>query len=243
MKLSYDATWQHIALMLRAHADIILVMMGVFVLLPALAQMLYFPPPALTHFSAAAIEAFLAYYQSHFLPIFVIRLVTLLGTGALLALLLCADRPTVGEAIGRAGRLLPTLLLVDVLSQILIAFGLIALLLPGLYLMARLALAAPVVMSEAVSNPLTALRRSFTLTDKIGWQVFGLIAIIMIVVWIAVSAMLTVLGVMTELLLPEGAVHIARAVLGALNPTLLLLASTLLSAGLYRQIIGLKSGT
>ena len=45
MKLSYDAIWQDILAMLKAHADIILVVAGAFMFLPTLAQAIYLAPP------------------------------------------------------------------------------------------------------------------------------------------------------------------------------------------------------
>ncbi len=241
MRLSYDACWQTIASLLRSHADILSVIAGVFLLLPLLAQTIYLPPPVLSSLSPAAFEAFLGYYQANILPVLFVRLATLTGTGCLLALLLAHDAPTVGEAIRRAAHMLPALFLADVLLQILVAIGLIALVLPGLYLIARGVLTAPIIMAENIRNPIQALKRSFVMTNHLGWQIFGLIAIIMIVTWIGSSAALTVAGVVFQLMLPDGALSLTRAFIGAISPTILTFVFTLLSAGLYRQISAIKS--
>ncbi|MEN9707920.1 MAG: hypothetical protein RIQ68_328 [Pseudomonadota bacterium] len=228
--------------MLRAHADLILIVAGVFLLLPTLAQAFYFPPPATSGFNEAAMRALLAYYGDHFAMVFAMRLVTLAGTGTILALLTGPGRPTVGEAIGLALRLLPSLFLVDVIGQFIVMAGLVLLILPGLYILARAAVASPVMMAESTGNPLHALGRSFDLSRGLGWQIFGLIAIIFVVLWIATSAFATVLGVIGSLLMTEGAARILRLALAALSTTLLMLGSTLISAGLYRQLVTLKSG-
>ena len=242
MRLSYDACWQTIASLLRAHADVLFVIAGVFLLLPLLAQTIYLPPPVLSSFSPAAFEAFLGYYQSNIVPVLLVRLATLTGTGCLTALLLARDAPTVGEAIRRATQLLPALFLADVLLQILVAIGLIALILPGLYLIARSVLTAPAIMAENIRNPVRALQRSFALTQNLGWQIFGLIFIIMAVAWIGTSAILTVAGVVFQLALPQEAASLVRAMIGALSPTIMMLIYALMSAGLYRQVVALKSG-
>lgn len=242
MKLSYDATWQDVTGMLRAHSDIILVVTGVFLLLPTLAQAFYFPPPSFTAFSEAAVRSMLDYYAANLVPILAVRLTVLMGTGALLALLVSPGRPTVGEAIRHAMRLLPTLFLADVLTQFLIWGGLFALVLPGLYLVARTAVTAPAIMAEAINNPLRGIGRSLAITQGIGWQVFGLIAIVMIISWIAVSAMSTVFGVLAELALPDSATMVVRMILAAFSPTALSLVYVLLSAGIYRQALAARSG-
>lgn len=236
MTFSYDATWQDISRMLRSQADILLIVAGVFLFLPALAQAFYFPLPVVKELNEAAVRTFLAYYEDSFFAVFSTRLVVLLGTGTLLSLLASPGAPTVGGAISASARLLPSLFLVDIISQFLVFGGLALLIAPGLYLLGRMAVATPAMMAENIGNPLRALGRSFTLTHGKGWQLFGLISIFMIALWIATSASVTVLGVVTSLVLPKDASQIAQMVLAALSTTILLLGSTMLAAGMYRQL-------
>ena len=236
MKFSYDAAWQDLSQLARAHADILLVITGVFLFLPMFAQALFFAPPQVSQFDGAGMQVFLDYYRQNFAPLFGLRLVTLIGTGALLALLLAPDQPTVGSAIGRAGRLLPTLFLADILMQLLMVAGLIALIIPGLYLIARMAVTPAAIMSEQISNPVRAIGRSFALTKGIGWRVFALLAISLILVFIASAAFVAVVGIISQLLLPDAAAKIAVELLSAVSSTALTLAVTLLSAAVYRQI-------
>lgn len=241
MKFSYDAAWQDLSQLMRAHADILSVITGVFLFLPMFAQALFFAPPQVTQFDAAAMQVFLDYYRQNFAPLFGLRLVTLIGTGALLALLLAPDQPTVGSAIGHAGRLLPTLFLADILMQLLMVAGLIALIIPGLYLIARMAVTPAAIMSEQIGNPVRAIRRSFALTQGLGWRIFGVLAIVTILVWIASAAFVAVVGIITQLLLPDGATKIASDLLSAAASTALTLSFTLLSAAIYRQIVAIKT--
>jgi len=241
MKFSYDAAWQNLSQLMRAHVDVLLVITGVFLFLPMFAQALFFAPPQVTQFDSAALQVFLEYYRQNFLPLFGLRLVTLIGTGALLALLLAPDQPTVGSAISRAGRLLPTLFLADILMQLMALAGLIALIIPGLYLIARMAVTPAAIMSEQISNPVRAIGRSFALTTGIGWRVFGLLAIALILVFIASAAFVAVVGIITQLLLPDAAAKIAAELLSAASSTALTLAVTLVSAAIYRQVLTLQT--
>ena len=242
MKLSYDAVWQDVMRLLRAHADMILVLTGVFIFLPWLAQALYFPPPVMVRFDATSLQAYLTYLQGNFPAILAQRLMGLLGTGAILALLICTDRPTVGDAIKRAGRLLPSLLLIDILVQTMWTLGLLALIVPGLYIMGRTCMSQAAMMAEHIASPLRATARSFALTHQIGWQVFGFIAIIGIVTWIGTSAAMTVIGVVAKLLLPAEATAQIHAVLAALSTSLISIVAILVPAGLYRQLSGRNNG-
>jgi len=240
-KFSYDAAWQDLSQLVRAYADILLVITGVFLFLPMFAQALFFAPPQASQFDMAAIQVFLEYYRQNFLPLFGLRLVTLIGAGALLALLLAPDQPTVGSAISRAGRLLPTLFIADILMQLVTVGGFIALIIPGLYLIARMAVTPAAIMSEQISNPVRAIGRSFALTQGVGWRIFGLLAIVTILVGIASSAIVVVVGIITQLLLPEASAKIADDLLSAASSTAMSLAITLFSAAVYRQILATRT--
>ena len=88
MKLSYDAIWQDMVAMMKAHAEIILVVAGVFLFLPMLAQSFYLPPPMMERFDLPSMQALVAYYQDNLIALLGLRLLTLLGAGTLLALFL-----------------------------------------------------------------------------------------------------------------------------------------------------------
>lgn len=228
--------------MLRGHTETIFILAGVFIFLPWLAQALYFPPPAMRQFDAAAVQAYLAYLRDNFPAVFATRLMGLLGTGAILTLLIGPDQPTVGDAIKRAGRFLPNLLLVDILVQLMWTLGFFALILPCLYLMGRTCLSQATMMAEGIGSPIQATARSFALTDQAGWRVFGFIAIVALVSWIGASAAMTVFGVVGKLLLPAAASTQIDAVLTAASTALLSIIAILVPAGLYRQLSGRNNG-
>lgn len=242
MKLSYDAIWQDMLAMLKAHADIIWVVAGAFLFLPTLAQAIYLPPPPMKGFDETSIQQMALYYETNIIPLLSLRLVTLLGTGALLSLFLHPSRPTVGGAIGAAARLLPTLFFVSLIEQLMMIGGMLLFIIPGLYVVARTMVSDASVMAEDISNPLRGIGRSFDLTRGLGWQLFGLIAILVVVTWIATAALTAIIGIPTQLLLPEGGALIARNVLSALTPTALMLVFILLSASFYRALSAARSG-
>jgi hypothetical protein len=242
VKLSYDAIWQDILAMLKAHADIILVVAGAFMFLPTLAQAIYLAPPAMDGIDQKSIQSLALYYEANIVPLLALRLVTLLGVGTLLSLLLHPTRPTVGSAIAASMRMLPSLFIVSLVEQLIMLGGFLFLIVPGLYVIARTVVSDAAVMAEDVRNPLRAIARSFDLTRGLGWQVFGLVAILAVVTWITTSALVAIIGIPTQLFLPEGAALIARNILSAITPTTLMLVFALLSASFYRALSAAKSG-
>jgi hypothetical protein len=81
------------------------------------------------------------------------------------------ETPAFGKAMNVGARSWGRMWWTRFLTGISIVFGLLVLIVPGIYLMVRLALVEPVAVCERVSGT-TAMRRSFELTRGRFWQVF-----------------------------------------------------------------------
>jgi len=88
--------------------------------------------------------------------------------------------------------LLPIVLLAALLSGAVVTAGLLALVLPGLYLAGRLALVLPVVAAEG-GSAVGAVFRSWALTEGQGWRTFGFL-LLWFVVFIIISIVTGGLG-------------------------------------------------
>jgi hypothetical protein len=95
---------------------------------------------------------------------------------------------TVGQLLGAATPVIGQLILVGVIAGIGIAIGFILIIVPGLILITIWSVVAPVVVLER-PGALKALGRSRELVRGNGWQVFGVIAVLVIGVGI-VSAII-----------------------------------------------------
>lgn len=95
------------------------------------------------------------------------------------------NRPSFGNAMSTGARCWLRMWWTRLLFGIAIALGLIAVIIPGIYLFVRLALIEPVVVCERISG-ITAMRRSFELTRGHFWQLVCL-GLIYVVVMISVS--------------------------------------------------------
>ncbi len=242
MNFSYDRAWADVVAMARANVGLLATLAGVFLFLPSFAMWLFAPlvPPAGDD-GSQALNFFVDYYRGHWPAFVALTVASSFGQIAMLALLLDRSRPTVGEALGTAGRMLLPYLGLTILTNLALVFGFFAFLVPGLYLMGRLAIVGPVMVAERMTNPVAAIQRSWDRTAGRGWRVSGFLLLIAIVGWIALSAATSVIGVVAGLVLPEGGKALVAAAADAVGGAGLALLLVLLSAAIYRQIAGQES--
>ena len=242
MTLNYNRIWDDAVLLARGHKEMILAVAGVFIFLPLLAQMLFVALPEIKELNANGVKTLVEYYQDNFLTLFLFQIPVIIGAGTLLALLLSPQRLTAGEAISSAGRYFLSLFGLSLLTNLILIAGFFPLILPMFYLLGRLLLAKPAMMAEGISNPITALQRSFALSRGQGWKIAGIIIIVAIVLWIATGAATAILGIIAALVLPESGQVIVNHVLAAISGAVMSVVLTLLAAATYRQVMS-NSGT
>lgn len=234
-KLSYDAAWADLVAMVRSNASVLAVMAGAFLLLPNFAELLFAPPPNIRGLDWNGLRQLEDYYRENALVLVLCNLPVWLGSAGILALLLDPRHLTVGDALKSGLRLLPSVVALNWLAEFMIVTGLLLFLAPGVYLIGRLMLAAPVQMAERIGNPVKAIGRSFALSAGNGWRIAGFVALIFIVAVIVASAANAVLGILFNLVLPKdilgAGLALLRSTIGAATALLILL----LGAALYRQ--------
>jgi hypothetical protein len=155
-----------------------------FLFLPNLAVQLLTPPvPARGALSTAAwFDAVATWGQANVGWYLLADAVAVFGAAALTVLLADPTRPTVSEALARAGRLWPRFVLASVLVAVPVNLGM-WLILPGLFFQARFALAAPVLVREPRSAA-SALGRSWTLTERASGAMFVSVAALFALWWL-----------------------------------------------------------
>ena len=235
-KLSFDAAWADLVAIGKTNASVLAVLAGAFLLLPNFAELLFAPPPNIKSFDWNGLRQLEAYYQDNALVLLLCNLPVWLGSAAILSLLLDPGRLTVGEALKSAFRLLPSAIILNWLTQLIIVSGLFLLLVPGIYLIGRLMLAAPAQMAERIANPFRAIGRSIALSAGNGWRITGFVALIVVVAIIAASAANAVFGILMNIILPKDilgdGIALLRSFIGAATALLLLLVG----AAVYRQL-------
>ncbi len=238
MSFSYDRVWADVVAMIRANAALLATLAGVFMFLPSLALWMYAPMPAPPggSDSSEGMRFLVDYYRANWALLLLVNIIGTFGQVAILSLLLDRDRPTVGEALGTSARSLPLYFVMTLLTNFAVVIGLFLFLVPGIYLLGRLAITGPVMIAEGIASPLDAIRRGWLYTKGLGWRIAGLVMLIGIVAWIAFSAASSVLGVLVGLLLPAGSGSVARALADALAGAALTLLIAVLTAAIYRQV-------
>jgi hypothetical protein len=118
------------------------------------------------------------------------------------------------DALQRATPLLGRLIACSLLLAIIVGFGFLAFLIPGVVLLCGLVLAFPSLVLEPGSSPTTALSRSWWLTRGSRWRMLGLLATLVILLYIPIVAV----GALATLVLPSDAAT------GSVTPGLLALA-------------------
>lgn len=236
MKFSYDAAWNEVLALWRAHGELIAIVAGLFLMIPDFARNLFFPVPPVTGFDPANLEILERYFVGNGTWLFLLNLPILLGSAAIISLLTDARRPTVGQAIGLAFFMLPSVFVLNMLIQFAVLGGLFLFIVPGVYLIGRLAVASSWQMANRSMNPLTALARSFDLTRGNGWRIAGIILIFAATGAIAARAIGAVLGILISFVIPKMSLAAVAAFLSSILSTTVVLAMLILAAAIYRQL-------
>ena len=246
MKISFSGVWDDTVRLLRANASLFIAIAGAFLFLPSL--ILGYVAPQPTGGAGGPDGAALANYFAENWELFLlVNVIGFVGSLALLILALDQGRPTVGGAIRGALVLLPTYFLTGILSFILIGIASLAFILPGLYLIGRLATAGPVIVAENRRNPFDAIGRSFAVTKGNGWANLGLILIVVITFWVLSMAATVVFGSIFLLLDRTAGIGgvgallllILQGIIGATFNVVLVL----LLASLYRRLVQAQPST
>ncbi len=233
MKFSYNAVWDDTVAMLKANGGLLAALAGVFLFLPSLLFGYIAPQP---QGSEASLASLFGYFRENVHWALAVRLVNIVGTLAMLILLFARGGVTVGGSIAGSFHFFLAYLVASFLSSLIIGLGFVALILPGLYLFARLAPLGPIVVAESRRNPIDAIKRSFAVTKGNGWAVLGLLVAVVVAVYIVSFALTAVLGTLFLLTLGQKIggllVLIVQSAFAAALGTILIV----LSAAIYRRL-------
>ena len=242
MKFSYSAIWDDAMRMMRAHGSLLLAVAGVFFLLPGLLMGYFLPQPTGT--GPDWIGAMTGYYTSNWHWLLLANIVNLVGYIAIYRLLLDPRGATVGHAIGGALPILPMYFVMTVLTGIFVGAGLVLFVLPGIYLLGRLAVSGAAMVAEGHRNPLTPIGRSWDLTARRGWAVAGLLVIVIVVGTLLSMVVTAVLGTVFILIAGrEGVGPLLVLILNSALVTFFMTVLVALLAAIYRALVGAAEPT
>ena len=181
----------------RRDATLLLPIAGTFVFLPAFAAALLCDPlPSLPAGprSEVAMQAWLSnvalWSQDNGLWFLLAELIGTYGIAAIALFLLEPDRLTIGQALGQAIVRLVAFTIATAAMAVPIALGLWLLVLPGLYVQARLIVAVPAMARHPALKPLASLRLSWKMTKGMDRALTGALVALFLAQWLAVSPLL-----------------------------------------------------
>ena len=190
-----------------------------------------------------------------------------IGYLAVLVLLTDRSRPTVGEAIARGVRFLPTLIGAVIIGYIGIVLGVVLVAIIGGILSAvvgaagaalvfiaifalvlaatvRLSLTLPVIVVENTLNPVAALVRSWRLTQGNAFKLLGFYALLFIAYVVIAVIVMIVIGALTGVASGgqpgEVTLILAGVLSGAISAVVGVIASAILAA-VHAQLAGVSS--
>jgi len=259
MKFDMSAAWRDATAMMSGNREVLLIVAGLFFLLPSVALSLSIGGMQEAMLADPEnMEAMLfEIYTGWWWLLILVILAQFVGYLSLLALLRDSGRPTVGEAL-KTGvtALLPAIgayiltvlglgLTVGVLIGIAVAsdsaaLGFIAGLLAfvaAVYIGVKLSLTGPVIAIDKVFNPVTALTRSWGLTKGNSVRLF-LFYLLLAIVYLVISTIVgAIIGALTFALGTSAALTVSGVVSGILSAIVTVVFIAVIAA-VHRQLSG-----
>ena len=241
MNFNMNTCWSRAVELLQSNFQLLLIIAGVFLLLPTMA--FYMLIPDMQAFTDPTIDPDILSEKMLEMagPLIGASLVSIIfqftGNSAMVALMGDA-RPTVGQAITAGVKAVPSLIGVLLAFVVLIMIGSVALTVPfallgallatpavaGLvvipvlafmvWLLARMSMAMPVIVLGAVGNPITAITQSFALTKPKQWPIAGFWTVIYVIMTIASLLFNGAIGVVAAM---AGSGTVVAAIAGLSN--------------------------
>ena len=259
MKFSMSEAWRDATAMMSANREVMLIVAGLFFLLPSLVMGLMMPglQESMMADPENAQAMVLDLYSSWWWLLLLVLLAQLVGYLGLLALLRDSSRPTVGEALSAGLRgLLPALgfylllgvgfALIGIVVVALIRIGVspalavIAALLCAVilvYVMVKLSLGLAVIAIDKVSNPITAMARSWQLTKGNSFRLF-LFYLLLVLVYFVISIVAGVIVGALVLAVGTDTALLVNAVISGLLGAVLTMVIVAVIAAIHRQLSG-----
>ncbi|WP_299196688.1 hypothetical protein [uncultured Erythrobacter sp.] len=265
MNFDMNTVWSRGVELVRDNFSLLVVIAGVFLLLPSVVMNMLFPDAAAMSGANAdpdiAAQQMFAMLGSLFLWAVPLTLVQFAGYGTMVALI-GADRPTVGEALVSGIKATPSMFVIFLLFilayliaaiVIMLPFGLIAGVLGAPWLifvafipvlgfifllMGRLSVTMPALLFEGSLNPVKAMVRSFQMTATKQWQITLFWAVIFIVYFVISFLITGLIGVIAALISSSTT---AALILGLVSGALAMVSGILicaLSVAMHSQLSG-----
>ncbi|HVR91917.1 MAG TPA: hypothetical protein VHG29_12610 [Novosphingobium sp.] len=257
MVFDSNRAWKEASAAIFANREVLLALVGVFFFLPSFAIIMLIKQPQMQ--AGASPEQLMAALKPFFFslaPWFVLGFVIqALGQLTLFELLDRGRNSTVGEALRKGALSLPSYLVVQLTTGVILTIVMSLALVAGsivspvlgfalaLYLVcqayARFVSAGAVIVLERQLNPFKALGRAVLLTRNKGFRLGNFLFLLFVVFFVAYFALTILIGILAALSVGQG--RMAEIVTGFFSSALAATAAAYFSAitvAIYRQLAG-----
>ncbi|MCR9179432.1 MAG: glycerophosphoryl diester phosphodiesterase membrane domain-containing protein [Erythrobacteraceae bacterium] len=267
-KLDMGRAWTEATGLIGSNRDTIGALAGLFFFLPSFAAALFAPeminPPEPAPVNAdpqvamqAMIDQMGAFYADNWLLFLGVTIAGFVGSMSMLALLSDRGNPTVGEALGKGLKSIPSYIAAQLLSAMAaglvigLPLGLIAAFAPpaltlvaglvlvvlAVYVFVKFALIAPVIAIDEERNPIAAIARSWRLTRGNSLRILAFFALLFVTI-VIIGAL--VQGILMLILSAIGGVvaNIGTGLVSALINTVITVIFLVVLAAIHRQLAG-----
>ena len=236
--LDFTAAWNDAMALLKANAELAIILIGLFSLVPLLAVNLFMPQPEILpdqdpNEALALLGEWFSQNWYWFVGVF---LTGAIGNMSLMIVIMHENRPTVGAALKMAVALLPIVFVVHLIAGVAFTFGILLLILPGIYLAIKFLLVSVVIAAEPERSPVAILQRSWRLTRGNSLRIFGFFLIIIIVAFVATLVANLIVGVPAALLLPDNLAQAITSVVSLMLQVGLNVVLMFVTIAIYRQL-------
>jgi hypothetical protein len=267
-KLDMGRAWTEATGLIGSNRDTIGALAGLFFFLPSFAAALFAPeminPPEPAPVNAdpqvamqAMIDQMGAFYADNWLLFLGVTIAGFVGSMSMLALLSDRGNPTVGEALGKGLKSIPSYIAAQLLSAMAaglvigLPLGLIAAFAPpaltlvaglvlvvlAVYVFVKFALIAPVIAIDEERNPIAAIARSWRLTKGNSLRILAFFALLFVTI-VIIGAL--VQGILVLILSAFGGAvaSIGTGLVSALINTAITVIFLVVLAAIHRQLAG-----
>jgi hypothetical protein len=229
--LTASGIWNATVAAVRPDFAVLFALAAPFTLLVSMAVQMFGPPPPTTF--------------EEFTPkvaVVLLLIPSVIGAIGQLALtwLIATPGGTPRRALAVALRTLPAYLLAVLLITPATSLGLLLLVVPGLYLFARMFLVGPIMVVESL-RPVPALRRSWALTAPVGWTILLFMVLALLFVFgasVLASGVGAALGLLFTALGLKSVGGFVAALVAATISTVFTIGSAAAGVVIYQRVAG-----
>lgn len=249
------AAWNSAVAIIKANRELMIVVAGLFFLLPQLVMAFLIPEPPAGLEGDAEAEAILSIVSSWW-PVWLIGLIAIgMGMLAVIVLITGRDRPTVGEALQRGLKALPSLIAAQLVvvagvglgmllimvpfslgGEVLAGVGLIGALIFAAWIYARTLLIAPVLAGENIRNPFEAIMKSWQMSRGNAGRLLGFFLLLLLANTVIYLVATSIPAAIAIVLGGQLAGKIVSAVMGSLIAAIFSLISTAVLTAAWAQL-------